>query len=76
MTVLAISQCSTCIHSVSPLTLPEPARYERGLFCAAFPDGIPQEVLDDTLDHREPIVGDHGIQWESKNGLPHPETLS
>lgn len=75
MTVLAQSQCFACKHRVSPLSLPEPQRYERGTFCAAFPEGIPGEILDDTLDHREPIAGDHGIQWES-DGKPYPEPLT
>jgi hypothetical protein len=32
--------------------------------CAAFPDGIPREVLSGKNDHREPIDGDNGIQFE------------
>lgn len=31
-------------------------------WCAAFPDGIPQAILDGE-DHRYPIKGDHGLQW-------------
>lgn len=38
--------------------------------CDAFPDGIPDHVLDGiyflTLDHRKPIEGDHGITFEPK----------
>lgn len=72
MTVLAVSQCAVCTHFRSPLSLPEPERYERDAFCAAFPAGIPEDVYDDTLDHRQPIPGDHGVRWES-DGRPYPE---
>ena len=37
--------------------------YEGGRFaCAAFPDGIPDDVWHD--EHYEPYPGDHGIQFE------------
>jgi len=32
--------------------------------CEAFLDGIPQEVRDGINDHKKPIEGDHGIQFE------------
>lgn len=32
--------------------------------CDAFPDGIPEEVLLCDIDHRKPVEGDHGIQFE------------
>ena len=32
--------------------------------CDAFPDGIPREIKLDEVDHRKPIEGDHGIQFE------------
>lgn len=35
--------------------------------CEAFPEGIPQEIFDGTIDHREPYENDHGIQWEPLN---------
>lgn len=32
--------------------------------CTAFPEGIPDEILDNRFDHRRPLEGDHGIQFE------------
>lgn len=33
-------------------------------YCLAFPNGIVQEVRDGENNHREPIEGDHGLQFE------------
>ena len=44
--------CVGCLH-----------RDGRG-FCAAFPDGIPDDIFFDRVNHREPYPGDHGIQFE------------
>ena len=49
---VALPSCADCMH-LGP-----------GLSCAAFPDGIPLPILAGDLDHREPIPGDHGIQFE------------
>lgn len=33
--------------------------------CKAFPRGIPLSILNGTTDHREPVRGDKGVQYES-----------
>lgn len=32
--------------------------------CAAFPQGIPQVILDNEFDHHEAYPGDHNIRFE------------
>ena len=34
--------------------------------CAAFPTGIPNNVADTTLDHRQEVEGDGGVRWEPR----------
>lgn len=48
-----LAACVTCKHK-SPF----------GPTCAAFPEGIPNEILDAENDHRESFPGDHGIRYE------------
>ena len=33
-------------------------------YCAAFPDGIPDEIFRQGVDHRKPFKGDHGIRFK------------
>ena len=45
-----------------------PAVYGKwGLFCDAFPDGIPEAIQQTRVDHRRPYGGDHGLQFLAKS---------
>ena len=35
----------------------------QGFFCFAYPKGIPPEIMDGTVDHRQPYRNDLGLQW-------------
>lgn len=54
-----VTQCMKCRHRDG---------YDVG--CAAFPAGVPDEILANEFDHRKPHLGDHGIRFE-----PKPATL-
>ena len=51
---VVLTPCATCRHRIT------------GLTCAAFPNGIPQIVLTGTEQHRTPLPGDNGIQYEQE----------
>ena len=61
------AQCDACVHLRLDGNIDDP------LTCDAFPAGIPDEIYDNEQDHREPIEGDHGIQFEAKAGDQFPE---
>lgn len=44
-----------------------------GMVCAAYPSGIPDEILDSDVDHRLPYTGDNGIQFVQAPGAPPPD---
>lgn len=50
--------CAYCRH--------RGAKGPHGLTCAAYPNGIPREILDFAADHRLPLPGDRGIQFEAR----------
>lgn len=67
----AASQCVYCKHRAKPSTLGVRTS------CAAFPGGIPDPILDNTVDHRQPIEGDEGmgepgthVLFEPREGVP------
>jgi len=35
-----------------------------GFRCAAYPFGIPREIIMGDIDHKEPYFNDNGIQYE------------
>ena len=59
---IIIPQCTTCKH------LRDTFSDDGGNTCEAFPDGIPLQILRNELDHRKPIAGDNGIQYEALKG--------
>jgi len=54
--------CMTCSHHRGDMS--------HGGECDAFPAGIPQGILRNEVDHRRPIDGDEGIQWEQDPAAP------
>jgi hypothetical protein len=44
-----------------------------GMTCAAYPSGIPAEILDSDVDHRLPYAGDHGIHFMQDPAKPEPD---
>lgn len=75
MTSRPIPQCLTCEHFRSPLDAARPDAPEQT--CDAFPDPerIPDDIWWNHRDHRDPAPGDHGIQWEPREGAAFPDRL-
>ena len=65
-----ISQCHTCRHFRSPFS---DEKFGGDPYCPAFPDVIPDEILQNRADHRQPYAGDHGIRWEQDGPDAFPE---
>lgn len=66
MTTGPRSQCVACVH-LRPFE-----GWGTPQTCDAYPGGIPQAILDNEVDHRQPVEGDHGIQFEAKAGDEFP----
>lgn len=60
------SQCIYCKHFQGATSQgnPQGNPFATPKICAAFPQGIPQEVLLTIHDHRLPFDGDHGVRYE------------
>jgi len=59
-----VPQCFYCKHF---------HKSKRGVFaCKAYPDGIPDDILFNEVDHRKPVEGDRGIQFQSVGGKKSP----
>lgn len=53
--------CASCVR-FSP-GLGEDLLTDSPATCAAFPRGIPDEILIGGFDHREPYAGDNGVRY-------------
>lgn len=53
-TIRESDQCISCKWFIG-----EPAP----LMCFAYPKGIPPEIMDGTVDHRQPYLNDTGLRW-------------
>ena len=56
MALSAHSQCTACTHL--------DRERQNALICSAFPEGIPEEIATNKVDHHEPYPGDGGIQLD------------
>lgn len=52
--MITTPMCAICKHMTQ----------HRGVGCRAFPGGIPLAILHNHKDHRKPVEGDHGLQFE------------
>jgi hypothetical protein len=52
--------CIDCKHYI-----PDP-NDDKPMYCSAFPDGIPGEIIKSESDHHNSHPNDHGIQFEQK----------
>lgn len=58
--------CESCIHlklTTNPEYEGEALDRDQLAYCAAFPDGIPDDIFPDGFDHRSPYPGDGGIKF-------------
>lgn len=67
MTIGPRSQCHACRRFHGRRSFDQP------FTCDAFPGGIPDAVFDNDRDHRQPVDGDNGIQFDAKPGDAFPE---
>jgi len=61
-----LPQCMNCTHF---------KRFRPGQVgvCTAYPDGIPAAIMENAVDHRQAVDGDHGVRWTAiEADVPHP----
>ena len=63
-------QCAYCIQRFAE-DFEEDA--PEGLHCRAFPDGIPDSIIELRADHRQPVRGDSGIRYTPAEDAPPDE---
>lgn len=68
--MLRIPLCMSCKHSFYYQGIKDKPNH-----CDAFPDGegIPLEIRLSRFDHHNPYPGDHGIQYEPREGTEEPD---
>lgn len=59
------AQCGACERYRSPMSAENVIGRP---MCAAFPAGIPDVIWNNLVDHRQPVEGDHGLQWSARDG--------
>ena len=47
-----------------------------GMRCDAYPQGIPDEILESEVDHRLPYAGDGGVQFEQNPERLPPDLIA
>lgn len=58
-----VNLCDSCIHLASVTGWSEGEMGPPP--CHAYPAGIPVEIWYGGMDHREPIAGDRGVQYQA-----------
>lgn len=56
--LVVATPCATCAHYTK--------NGKKSFVCRAYPDGIPDVIINGEVDHRKPHPGDHGIQYDKK----------
>ena len=57
MTTVPVPICYSCANLYD-------TEGDARLRCMAYPEAIPEEILDSEVDHRLPYTGDHGITFD------------
>ena len=65
MTTVAVPICYSCAHLYDLAA--------EGMSCAAYPQGIPVQIIESEVDHRAPYAGDGGIQFVQNPARPEPD---